>query len=131
MSNGGGFAALDAHIARIRDLPGALERAAPALASDLQVEIRKDLAAGRSPDGETWAPRKDDGGRAYAGAAGAVSVASSGTLIVATLSGPELYGHRGVRGAEPRRMLPTSLSARVVARWRERIGAVLAKHFRR
>lgn len=67
--------------------------------------VKTALSAGMSPSGETWAPRKD-GGRAYADAASAVKGQTKGSLIYLTLSGPEVFGHFGFKGAEPRPMLP-------------------------
>jgi hypothetical protein len=66
--------------------------------------MRAPLAAGTSPDGEAWAPRKKDGGRPYANAASALSVRGEG-LDASTFTinrKPEVLGHVGVRGAPAR-----------------------------
>lgn len=107
MSTGAALAFLDRKITALHKLPKAIKAAAPEAAEATRAELTRSLNAGKSPDGAAWAPRKADGGRAYAGAADALSVTASGNIIVADITGPEVYGHRGVRGAKPRRMLPS------------------------
>lgn len=72
----------------------------------LKTTLAHSLQAGESPEGEKWADRKA-GGRAYANAAKALSVAASGALLIATIKGVEAFGHFGRGKQQVRRpMLP-------------------------
>ena len=51
------------------------EDVARRVADKLRAHLLGTLGAGQAPDGAAWAPRKEDGGRAYAGAAGARTTA--------------------------------------------------------
>jgi hypothetical protein len=96
----------------ILDTLRALENA-PAIAVDvarragtkIESTESRSLAAGVSPEGPGWAPRKA-GGRAYAHAASHVEVRVLATMIRVTLRGPEVYGHFGARGMPVRQMIP-------------------------
>lgn len=77
------------------------------LEGKLRSALTATLAGGAGPDGEAWAPRKKEGGRAYAGAASKLRVTSIGPFVKATITGPEVFGHIGARGAPPRPMIPT------------------------
>lgn len=92
-------------IATLRALPGLAKDAAPVAAKQVEAAIKATAAAGTSPDGEPWAPRKA-GGRAMANAAGAVSVSVNGTVLLIKLTGSEVFHHFGVRGAPPRQVIP-------------------------
>lgn len=81
------------------------KRVAKAAEGTLQASLEHTLAAGQSPEGRAWEPRKA-GGRAYANAASRVTTKASGNLLRATLEGPEVYGHFGARGMPVRQMLP-------------------------
>jgi hypothetical protein len=102
------FAKLDAWIAKLKRAPGELKAISPEAAKEVQAALAGNLSAGKAPDGSAWAERKE-GGRAYAGAAGSLDTQAVNSTIVATITGPEVYGHRGVRGAKPREMLPTTM----------------------
>jgi hypothetical protein len=80
-------------------------------AKPLALSLDAKLQAGETPEGKPWAPRRADGGRAYAGAAKALAVKANGNLITATLRGPEVFGHYGGKGREPRPMLPDAGAA--------------------
>ena len=79
--------------------------AAERAARGIDGALRKTLAAGVTPEGKAWAPRKKDGGRAYKGAAGKLKVRTTGNLIIASIDGGEAYGHYGA-GVTERQMLP-------------------------
>jgi hypothetical protein len=99
---------LDAMIASLRQLasPADVERrVAKKAETTLQAALEKTLAAGQTPEGKPWAPRKT-GGRAYEHAASRIVTKASGNLVRTTLSGPEVYGHFGNAHQEPRQMLP-------------------------
>ena len=65
--------------------------------------VKATARAGRSPDGQTWAPRKADGSPALPNAADAISTKAIGNKIVVMLKGPTVYAHMGANG--PRRIV--------------------------
>jgi hypothetical protein len=99
---------LDALIAFMRMAEGTelSDQIAARAAEKMQLEITRTLSAGTTPEGGAWAPRRKDGGRAYANAASKVTTQASGSLIRMVLKGPEVYGHFGGKGRLPRTMLP-------------------------
>jgi hypothetical protein len=101
-----GELALERMIAKVRAAGQLGTDGLPDAAAEVQTELRASAAAGQSPDGKAWAPRKADGGRAMAGAAGKITVAAIGRAIWIRLTGPEVNHHFGVRGAEPRNVIP-------------------------
>lgn len=96
---------LDRLIASLRGARGFLVRAAPAVAKAVEAELRATAAAGTTPDGAAWAPKKD-GGRALANAAAAISVRAVGTVILARLRFPESIHHKGTKRLPKRQILP-------------------------
>ena len=122
-----GFAALDAHIARIRALPGLAQRAAPDVAQALRDELRRQIAAGTDPDGRPWT-LTEAGRQALATAAAALTVGSSGVQVIMRLRGHVARHHLGrAKGGIVRRILPTAGIPAPLAR---AITAVLADHFK-
>lgn len=102
-----GFAELDAMIAKVRAVPGLARRAAPDVADAVRAELERTMAAGTTPTGTPWAPRKDDGGRALAGAEKALAVAPVGTRIYARIAAHWARHHLGrAKGGTYRQMLP-------------------------
>lgn len=121
------YATLDAWIAKLRRMgPELATSAANDCAPEVEKVLGANLAAGQAPDGSAWAERQE-GGRAYAGAASKLDVTGSGSTIVATVTGPEVWGHRGVRGAPRRQMVPTVMVPILAAA----ITRVLSKKFRK
>lgn len=99
---------LDDMIAELKSL-GATDievKVATKGAKRLREALEASLSAGHAPGGLAWAPRKEDGGRAYANAASRLSVKAIGDIIRAEVTGPEVYGHFGARGMPVRQMLP-------------------------
>lgn len=81
---------LDAAIARLEQLDGLAERAAPAAARSLEAVARAQWAAGAGPDGQAWPKR---GGVPLAGLTARITFTTEGATIVAT--GPdELAPHQ-------------------------------------
>ena len=100
-----GDGALSALIARFRSL-GRLPADAAKLAAPLVEEaVKATAAAGTTPDGKAWAPRKD-GGRPLVHAADALSAKAVGSTIVVTLTGPEVFHNAGNGHVEKRQILP-------------------------
>jgi len=100
-----GDAELDAMLLALRRL-GELPTATAARAAPLVLEaVQKTAAAGTTPDGQAWKPRKD-GGRALANAAGALSASSSGPTVTISLDMPEVIHHYGSAKVPRRQILP-------------------------
>jgi len=128
--DGDGFAQLDEIIRRVRSIPGLVQEAAPEVANALRVHLEQRIAAGQAPDGSGWKPTKD-GRKPLAGAARALSVRAVGTVILATLTGHEVFHHYGTKHVPKRQILPadslpadlhTALKTGLVRRFRERVG---------
>lgn len=88
--------------ARLRAVPALGPAIAAAAAPAVLVAARATAAAGMTPDGKAWAPRKADGGRALADASSALDVRTEGDVIVLELTGVYVY-HQATR-----RILPSS-----------------------
>jgi hypothetical protein len=103
--------ALRQQIARIRAIPGMIERIAPEAVKAVDAELKRTIAAGESADGKKWKPTKD-GQAPLKDAASAIDVeivshSQLGTVIAATLHGPEARHHFGwVKGGIARPILP-------------------------
>lgn len=121
-----GMAELDAMIARVRRIPAAIKAIGPDVADAFRAELVANIEAGRGPNGEAWAPKKD-GGMRLRGAAGALSVVARGTVIQAILSGPEVFHHRGTKHVPKSPILPEggSITPTLAAAFR----AVVARKF--
>jgi hypothetical protein len=101
---------LEKLIAKLRASRAFIAAAAPAVADAVGAELRKTAAAGTTPTGEAWAPAKD-GRRPLENAAAAIQVRSSGTTIVATLTGPEVRHNNGTaKGRVKRQILPSAMT---------------------
>jgi hypothetical protein len=102
------LAQLDAHIARVRRLPGLALRAAPKAAQAVEAEIERTIAAGTTSDGKAWAPKKVGSGKPLAGAAKALAVVAIGTKVYVRLRGVEARHHLGrAKGGVEREIIPT------------------------
>lgn len=102
--NASGFAQLDAMIASLRSMKTLARDAAPELAKRVKAALDANIDAGKSPTGETWAPKKD-GGRPLVNASKAVTVTALGTVILIRLSGVEVFHHYGA-GVPRRTIIP-------------------------
>jgi len=123
-----GGAELEAMIKRIREIPKLARRAAPEAAKAVRGVLDEQIAAGTSPTGERWAPRKADGGRALEHAGDALAVAPIGTRIFCKLSGPEARHDVGrVKGGTIRKILP---STGIPPKMAEAISDVLDREFK-
>jgi len=81
-----GFSALDEMMISLSRL-GNVEELARLAASAVQAANRQTAAAGTSPDGVAWAPRKKDAAPALQNAAAAVQAAAVGSKVVLRLVG--------------------------------------------
>ncbi len=98
------LAGLDGLISKLRRSREFIARAAPAAAEAMAAELRATAAAGTSPDGTPWAPRKD-GGRALANAAAAITVRAVGTVLLARAQHPYGIHNAGAGKTLPRRQV--------------------------
>ena len=95
------------NVAALERLP---ERTAAIAAEKLGELVARTAAAGTSPDGEAWAPRKE-GGRAMVNAAAHVSARAYGDVVRITLRGPDVFHQFGTRGEPRRAVIPESGAA--------------------
>ncbi len=129
MSNASAFAALDEHIARVRELPGFIDASMPDVADALEREQRRFIAAGTSPDGKRWEPKKDGSGKPLATAGDSLRVAPVGHTVFMRLTDHVARHHLGrAKGGTVRQILPTDGLPDPFAR---AITNVLTKHFAR
>lgn len=101
-----GSGAMDAWVAKLRELRNLTRDAVPALADATRAAFAQTISSGTDPDGNAWVPRKD-GGRPLANAAAALSVKALGLTIVAVISGVEAFHHHGTKKDPRRQILPT------------------------
>lgn len=109
--------------ARLRALPSIGPQIAKAAAADVLAEAQATAAAGTTPTGEAWAPRKD-GARALPKAATALSVRVDGDVIVLVLDGVYVYQQK------KRPILPTfglGVPPKIAAAIRDASRAVLTR----
>jgi hypothetical protein len=124
-----GIYEIEKQIKRLREVALLPREAAPAVAEALQLELEKQIAAGKDPDGTTWAPRKEDGGKPLVGAAKALAVVPIGSYVLARLKGPEARHHFGRgKGGTVRQILPTRALPQAMVR---AIQAVIEEKFAR
>lgn len=127
MADASGKAALDAHIARIRAIPGLAMRAAPAVAAQTRVEISRTIAAGTTPDGVPWAKTKK-GEEPLRNAASGLRVSAQGSVVVTSIEGHLALHHLGVaKGRVKRQIIPSKTIPNPVTK---AIETVLAGEFR-
>jgi len=109
MSDSGTAAALaklDEWIDNLRTIHELENVAPPVLAGIILAEVSATAAAGTTPEGQSWAPRKADGGRALANAAAALSTTTSGNTVFLHLDGIEVIHHFGTSKLPSRQILP-------------------------
>ena len=100
------YAALDAHIARVRSLPELGRRAAPDVAIAVRDELERQIGAGVDPNGKPW-KRTEDGRVPLATAAEALHVGAVGSTVVIRLTGHIARHHLGrVKGGVQRQVIP-------------------------
>lgn len=97
------LASMIERIRAVRTLGG--PEALTEIAREVNAELDASAAAGTTPDGAPWAPRKD-GGRPMVNAPDAVAAAVVGDGVLVVLRGNEVFHHFGVRGAPARHVIP-------------------------
>ncbi len=106
MSVKGDFAGLARVTAKLRKKAqkSAVSAIATAAAAAIRPVEAKHLAAGTTPYGEPWAPRKQDGGRALAGAK--AKVRARGNTIRASAPYPYVFHNAGTKHHVKRQIVP-------------------------
>jgi hypothetical protein len=108
MANAGMYE-IEQQIKRLREVALLPREAAPAVALALKETLQRQIGAGKAPDGSTWEPRKEDGGKPLVHAAQALAVVPVGSTVFARLKGPEALHHGGrAKGGTVRQILPTT-----------------------
>lgn len=108
MSNQQGFATLDSWIRNLRSAKGLMKAAAQELAPVVEQKLKATISAGKTPLGTPW-PAKNDGSRTLVNASDALSVETTGTVILIKLTGHYVLHHFGMaRGHVRRQMIPYS-----------------------
>ena len=80
--------------ARLRGLKDAGTAIASEAAPGILEEAKRTAAAGTTPTGDAWAPRKADGARAMPNAASGLSVRAEGDVVVLTLGAPYVFNQK-------------------------------------
>ena len=106
--NSAAFATLDRMIEACRSMPGMVKREAPAVASLLRNVIAQSVSAGRSPEGQAWAPTKS-GNAPLQGAMGAVSVQVVSDGVDAIVTGYHVFHQRGTSRLPARPFIPETM----------------------
>lgn len=123
-----GDAVLDAEIRRLRSLRTFEEEVAIAAASKVAIVAQRSAAAGTTPNGEVWTPKKT-GGRPLLNAASAITARAVGAVVQIVLSGVEVFHNRGVGKTTPKRpILPDS---EVPPAMKQAISAAASEVFKR
>jgi hypothetical protein len=99
-------AEFSAYIARVRSLRDLAVETAKVAAPRVEAVVKATAAAGTSPSGVPWAPKKRGGGRALPNASGAVSAVAKGSILQIVLSGVYTY-HQKSKG-HPREIIPSN-----------------------
>lgn len=92
---------------RIRSLKLLPQRVAVRAAPLVEQALRANAAAGLDPMGKPWKLKKD-GGKPLKNVAAKISCVANGKSIVATLTGPDVFHHRGTKDHPRRQVLPRS-----------------------
>lgn len=105
------LAILDDWIARLRKLGG------PEVARDVAKEaapgvdqaVKATARAGQTPMGVPWKAKKD-GGAPLVHASDHISTSAQGPIVYQTLTGPDVFHHKGLGGRPTRRVIPDALN---------------------
>lgn len=94
-------------IDRIKSLKLMPQRVAQRAAPLVEQALKKNAAAGLDPFGRAWKLKKD-GGKALKNVAAKISATANKTSVVVTLTGPDVFHHRGTKKDPRRQVLPSS-----------------------
>lgn len=106
MDNSACFRSIDEWIADIRKTPEAVAKMPAQLTPIVKRECDATIDAGKSLDGEEWAPTVKEGKQALEGTQKLLSVFPSGRIIWIKLVGALVFSQFGTHRQERRRILP-------------------------
>jgi hypothetical protein len=72
----------------------------------IEADMIANIDAGRSPDGETWDPLVETGGKAYASGAKYLSVATVKSSVILIIRGPLVFANWGTKWMKARKVFP-------------------------
>ena len=97
-------------------------------APEVLKQVQKTASAGQTPTGQPWKPTKK-GNPPLKNAASHITSSNSANVIGLTLTGPDVFHHKGLGGAPRRQVIPDSANVpRVIF---EVVTQAAAKVFRR
>lgn len=97
---------IEAMLETLRRLARLPADAAKAAAPLVEKAARSTAAAGTSPEGETWKPKKDGGGKVLANAPAAVSAVAIDNSVQVILKGHHVFHHYGTKRDPKRPIIP-------------------------
>jgi NADPH-dependent ferric siderophore reductase len=119
----GDLSALPALAASLERQAAAMPGLASAAVEAVRPLVASQVAAGRTPYGELWLPKKD-GRRALAGAH--VELAARGDAVVASVTGELVYHNAGTAHGPRRQLIPDDGKG-LPETWRRAIDVVVAR----
>ena len=84
------------------------EWALPPAAQEVEKHLKDTARAHTTPEGKPWAPTKE-GAPALNNAANEITVRVAGQTIIVELKGNSTWWHYGVRGVDPRQVIPVDV----------------------
>ncbi len=115
---------LDALVAHLEALPGALTRAAAAAAPELLAVVKAEHAAGQAPDGTPW-PLTKKGAVALTSLTSQTTARAEGASIVLELD-DKLRPHQAGGGHDPRRQLVPEPGEPLPPSWEKPLAEAIA-----
>jgi hypothetical protein len=126
--NSTAFHRLRRQIDRVRSLGELPEAIAAEAATELDRQLRQQIAAGQGPDGKPWQPTAD-GRTPLRNAGDGLTVRAVGSVVLARLTGSAVRHHLGTaRGRIKRQVLP---SARMPQRMTATLRTIASRRFQR
>lgn len=117
-----GAEAMDRMIARVRELGELNERTAEEARARLEAAAKVTAAAGTSPEGEPWKPRKADGGRPLANAPASIAVRVLGAVLQVVVRGHHFFHQAAIgTGKKGKRKIIPDDTDTIPARYSEAI----------
>lgn len=136
MGNASAFRILDDRIARLRVVSDLPDEAMPYVAKAIGKDIDRQVAAGKSPDGKTWAPTKD-GAPALRGIGKHIAVGIVGRTVIVRIRSKHVVLHhfgrnRGRGNPQDKRRqilpvgkIPESMASAIRAAVEKRFGQIM------
>lgn len=130
MDNATAFSVLDDHIDRVRELPKAMQGAAPDVANDLHAELLRQIGAAQDPKGAAWKLTARGGNKPLVGAEKSVGVAHVGRRVWLRAWGHIARHSKGIaKGGIVRQVIPSgAIPERMTTLIRERLTKAFRSH---